>query len=97
MAIFVDARIPVVFAPASVSGPGDAVLTEANLPGHAAGCACCAPRGALSQALHRLFLARARGEVPFFRRVVITIPAAATARDSFDRDAFLAGRYRVEE
>jgi hypothetical protein len=37
---------------------------------HAAGCACCVPRHPVADALRRLFQARARGEVPFFRRVV---------------------------
>lgn len=98
MTIFVDARIPVLFAPVAESGPGDLLLTEADLsgaPGHSAGCGCCAPRGALAQALHRLFLARVRGEVAFFRRVVVTAPAAGL-REALTGDTFLAGRYRAE-
>src|SRR5271163_4734610 len=37
---------------------------------HPIGCICCAPRGPVVEALGRLFLARARGEVPWFRSVV---------------------------
>jgi len=35
------------------------------------GCLCCAIRGDLSQALRDLLSRRSRGEIPFFRRVVI--------------------------
>jgi G3E family GTPase len=35
------------------------------------GCVCCAVRGDLQQALRTLLSQRSRGEVPFFRRVVI--------------------------
>jgi hypothetical protein len=48
--------------------------------GHPAGCACCAPRTPVSQALSQLFLARARGETEFFRDVVaITVTQAGHA------------------
>jgi hypothetical protein len=100
MPIFVDARIQVVFAEAASAGPDDALLVADDAPerpGHAAGCTCCAPRGAVAEALSRLFLARARGEAPFFRRVVVAAgPEAETrVRAALDRDAFLAGRYRL--
>jgi hypothetical protein len=111
MPIFVDARIPVLFAPAATAGPGDALLTEADLPGGAmpvwaaaprphgvaSGCVCCRPGGAPAQALRRLFLARARGEVAFFSRLVVAAGAAgeAAVRQALASDAFLAGRYRV--
>jgi hypothetical protein len=80
MTRFVDARIPVVFGAPGAAGAEDVVLLEGEgagparwthvAAGHPAGCACCKPRGAAAEALGRLFLARARGEVPFFRRVV---------------------------
>jgi G3E family GTPase len=109
MPIFVDARIPVLFAAAAAAGPDDALLVAGDAPdvlvaadgpgatGHAAGCTCCTPRGAVAAALSRLFLARARGETPFFRRVVVAAgPEAETlVRAALDRDAFLAGRYRL--
>jgi hypothetical protein len=111
MPIFIDARIPVVFAPAGTAGRGDALLIEGDaatpaglpvarfsvaLPGHALGCACCAPRGPVAEALHRLFLARARGTAAFFARVVVTAgpDGEAAVRQALAGDAFLAGRYR---
>ncbi len=118
MPIFVDARIPVAFAPAASAGRGDALLIEgdgpvpdgvpdglpvarlaAALPGHVAGCACCAPRGPVAAALHRLFLARARDAAAFFTRLVVCAGAEgeAAVRQALAADAFLAGRYRVAE
>jgi hypothetical protein len=114
MPIFIDARIPVMFAPAASAGRGDAVLIEgegtapegvpvarlaAPPPGHATGCTCCAPRGPVAEALHRLFLARARGGCAFFTRVVVCAGAEGEAaiRQALAGDAFLAGRYRVAE
>src|SRR5689334_16719300 len=90
MAIFVDGRIPVrlgqvqdagrdsaLLLPASAPAPEQAIV--ARLPAtppraHPAGCACCAPRGRLAEALGRLFLARARGEAAFFREVIAVLP-----------------------
>jgi hypothetical protein len=111
MPIFIDARIPVVFAPAGAAGGGDALLIEGDgaapdglavarfsvaMPGHAVGCACCAPRGPAAAALHRLFLARARGTAAFFARVVVTAgpEGEAAVRQALTGDAFVAGRYR---
>ena len=112
MTIFVDARIPVTFAPAATAGRGDAVLIDgegavpegvpvariqATPPGHAADCTCCAPRGPVAEALHHLFLARARGACAFYTRVVVSAGAEGEAaiRQALANDAFLAGRYRV--
>ncbi|HSU06842.1 MAG TPA: hypothetical protein VLI93_14840 [Acetobacteraceae bacterium] len=44
---------------------------------HAAGCRCCTPRTSAAQALSRLFLARARREVAFFRDVLVVISSTA--------------------
>jgi hypothetical protein len=112
MAIFIDARIPIVFTAAASAGPDDALLVEgeASVPGaattarhgqdrptHAARCTCCAPRGAVAEALSRLFLARARSEAPFFHRVVVVAGAEteATVRLAVEGDAFLSVRYRL--
>ena len=84
-----DGRIAVVLGGAA--GEGDAVLLEGDgvLPegaaarftveagGHAIGCACCVPRSDAARALARLFLARARGEVALFRRVVAVTASPA--------------------
>jgi hypothetical protein len=85
-----DLRIPVVFGDVSAAGPGDAVLAEGDLPGatahfvpgagHAPGCTCCVARGEAGRALAWLLHARARGEVPYFTRIVAVVTTQA-ARD----------------
>ncbi len=110
---FDDARIPVIFAPAAAAGAGDAVLVEgdavvpaglpvdrfaAGRPGHPTVCACCAPRGAVAVAMHRMFLARARGSIAFFGRLVVAAgpTGQAAVREALASDGFLIGRYRLE-
>ncbi|WP_241665363.1 hypothetical protein [Teichococcus oryzae] len=51
---------------------------------HPAGCACCQPRNPVAIALDRLFLARARGQAPWFTEVL------AIARSEAGRDAIAA-------
>jgi hypothetical protein len=90
-----DARVELLFGPASLAGPGDAVLAAPAESGlHPAGCACCVGRGALATALGRLFMARARGEVAFFRRVVVTGADAAT-RAALAADSLVSARFRL--
>ena len=64
---------------------------------HDAGCACCRPRAGVAMALSHLLIARARGEVPFFRRV-LALPATAAGeaaiRAALRGDPLLAARYR---
>jgi hypothetical protein len=83
--------------------PGHAVgrfrLTP-SLIGHPFGCACCTPRGPVAEALGRLFLARARGEVTFFRSVVVvtaTPAVEAAVRAALAEDQVSAGRFRLAE
>lgn len=112
MAWSVDARVAVRFGGVGDAGEGDALLVEGGVPdgltgegfevsvGHVAGCACCVPQSAAAAALARLFQRRARGEVPFFRRVV-----AVTATEAGDMavwaairsDAVASARFRLEE
>jgi hypothetical protein len=69
-----------------------------SLIGHPFGCACCMPRGPVAEALARLFLARARGEVAFFRSVVAVVatPAGeAAVRAALAEDQVSAGRFRL--
>jgi hypothetical protein len=75
---------------------GVVVRLPAAMPGHRIGCACCVPRGAAAEALGRLFLARARGEVWFFRRVVVSVADAAVVREAVLADRLVAGRYRLD-
>jgi hypothetical protein len=65
---------------------------------HRIGCACCTPRGPVADALARLFLARARGEVGLFG-AVLAVPAgaagAAAIRAVLDTDQVAASRFRL--
>jgi hypothetical protein len=75
--------------------PGTAVERLALRPAlHDVACACCAPRVALAEALHRLFLRRARGEVAFFRSVVVSLTAAEIGPAL--ADPLVAPRFRAD-
>ncbi len=104
-----DERVPVRFgAPAAdeavlIEGVAGAPTGRAvawfrlapGLAGHFPGCACCVPRGPVAEALGRLFLARARGEVAWFRAVaVLATPAGeAAVRAALAGDQIAAARY----
>ncbi|MGI3778768.1 MAG: hypothetical protein ACRYGC_15875 [Janthinobacterium lividum] len=105
-----DGRIPVVIGGAA--GEGDAVLVEGDgaLPagaaarftlaagGHAIGCACCVPRSDAGRALGRLFLARARGEVAAFARVVVVAASEegrAAVEAAVGGDVVASARFRM--
>ena len=62
-------------------------------------CRCCVPRGPVAEALGRLFLARARGEVAWFHSIaVIATPAGeAAVRAALAGDQVAAGRFRLAE
>lgn len=60
---------------AGIAAPAGAVLETFSAPPHPAGCGCCVARSAAAAAFDRLFLARVKGEVPFFASV---LAAAAT-------------------
>jgi hypothetical protein len=65
---------------------------------HPSGCACCAGRASAALALDRLFLRRARGELPLFRRVlaVVASPAGeASLRAALSDDPIVSVRYRL--
>lgn len=114
MAWSVDARVPVVLGVPSDVGEADAVLVEraAALAGgaqesflpvagaHIAGCACCVARGPAAVALDRLFQRRVRGEIGFFRRVVVI---TATAEGDLEvwsalrNDPVVSARFRLVE
>ena len=101
-----DGRIPIVFGSRQDAQEGDIVL--AGLldgppgrdllagPGHGAGCACCVARTPAAQALGRLFMQRARGEVAFFRRVLVEGQACeAAVRAALQSDPVAAARFRI--
>ncbi len=110
-----DARIGVRFGAAQDAGPNDALLIEGDTPAdrpavarfslpvrnaaHPFGCLCCAPRGPVAEALGRLFLARARGELPWFRSVVAVTRSAAGAdavRAALVGDVVTTARFRED-
>ena len=109
-----DDRIPVLLALVEAAGADDAVLLEGDgalPPGaaarfsvaagmHGVGCVCCAPRSDAARALARLFLARARGEVPPFRRVIAATASAAgqaAVMAAVASDVLVSARFRMAE
>ena len=94
-----DARVPVVFGTPSETGDGDIVVAGpfGPAPGHFAGCACCAPRAPAAEALGRLFTQRARGEVAFFRRVLVVADEAEAGaiRTALETDPVASARFRL--
>ncbi len=92
MAIFVDARIPVVFGMAP--GPDDAVLVPSGGATHSVGCACCVARSPDAAGLDRLFLQRVRGQVPWFTRVVVA-GEDAQLRIVIGTDPVISARFRI--
>ena len=108
-----DERIPVRFGAAGpedaalIEGntgvPPDQPLARFRLTpgrlGHPFGCACCVPRGPVAEALGRLFLARVRGEVRWFRAVaVLASPAGeAAVRAALAEDRIAAARFRLDD
>lgn len=101
----IDARVPLVFGPVEAQSD-DHVLTEgvdfearpAAAATHVPDCACCgAGRGAVGGLLGGLFFARARGTVPFFRRVVVRVATdegRAMVVDALADDPVASGCYR---
>lgn len=94
----VAGRLPPAWAVLVPEGLATGVGTvERVRPGrtaHLPGCACCTPRAAVAEALNRLFLRRARGEVGAFRCVLAALP-----RDEVEaafRDILVSARFRLE-
>lgn len=106
--MFIDARVPVVFGTLEDAGPDDALLIEGDAavpadrvavrlsaqPIHAAGCVCCVPRSAAGSALSGLFLARGRGTVAYFKRVVAVTSDPAAVMAAIETDALASGWFR---
>jgi hypothetical protein len=108
-----DARIPIVFGgePSpddailvedgrDMPETGYAVrfAVAGGQPGHVIGCACCSLRGPAADALGRIFMARARGEAPFFGRVVVlaSVDGETAIREALTGDVVTRARYRLE-
>jgi hypothetical protein len=102
--IMTDARVAVVFGAAEAAVPGDAVLREGEdfMPdaGHVAGCACCVGRTAAGRALAALLHARARDQIPFFRRVLVVLASEAgraAVEGALANDPVAAACFRKED
>ncbi|HEX3349007.1 MAG TPA: hypothetical protein VHS58_13000 [Acetobacteraceae bacterium] len=110
--MWIDARIPVVFGALDEVRAVDAVIVEGDAipagmfglsfqPGPgvpSAGCPCCASRGPLATVVGNMFAARARGEAPFFERVVAVLATPAgrqTIRAVLTADPVCAARFRL--
>ncbi len=95
MTLFIDARIPVVFDEAL--GAKDACLapdpTWSDL--HPIVCACCGGRSPAAQAMDKLFLARVRGSIPWFSRLVVDKTGEAAVRVALTEDAVVSARFRL--
>jgi hypothetical protein len=106
----IDARVPVVFGTIADARPDDALLIEGDAPApegrvvvrlmanaqptHVAGCVCCVPRSAAGSALAGLFLARGRGDVAFFRRVIAVTTDPEAILSAIDGDILASGWFR---
>ncbi len=94
-----DMRIPVAIGGVPDVARGDvALFVTGETPNHATGCDCCVARNAAGTALGRLFLARARGEAPWFTRVVAiceTAGAEASLRTALASDPIASARFRL--
>ena len=95
------ARIPIRIGPAGSARPDSHVLVASEIAGYGArpsghvfGCACCVPRGILARSLSRLFLARIRGEVAYFREVVlVTDQDRGALEDELKADVLVTARF----
>jgi G3E family GTPase len=67
------------------------------LPSHKPGCICCTFRSPASEALGRLFRARATGAAPFFKRVVVfaSSKGEAAVREALVGDVMAATRFHL--
>ena len=99
MALMFDARIPVVFGTPLDLRDGDFVLDDAlgGEAGHDTGCRCCVGRSSAAETLGRLFLQRVRGEVAFFRRVLVISDSVAkhAIKAAVQSDPVAAARFRI--
>ncbi len=87
-------------APPPALPDGAAVLAsfDLHLSSHPTACTCCGGRSAVAVALDRLFLARVKGEAPWFDRVVALVPgkeARAALATALRDDPVSSSRFRA--
>lgn len=106
----IDARVPVIFGAIADARHDDALLIEGDVPApeghvvvrlmanatpaHLAGCVCCVPRSAAGSALAGLFLARGRGDVAYFRRVLAVTQDQEAIIEAIENDMLASGWFR---
>jgi hypothetical protein len=111
LALYIDARVPVVFGEVSDLLADDALVLDNDMAApeghsfvrlgagesdaHAARCVCCVPRSAAGSALAGLFLARGRGDIAFFRRVLVVTKEPHAIEAALVDDLLAAGWFRV--
>ena len=66
-----------------------------TLINHSIGCNCCGGRDQAALALAGLFMARARGEVEYFSRVVGDVGDVSLVRAVLEHDLFVRARFRL--
>ncbi|MBO1075985.1 hypothetical protein [Roseomonas marmotae] len=82
--------------------PGTARVERYATPAataHPIGCACCQPRSPAAIALDRLFLARMRGETPWFKEIValaVTDAGRQAVLAALQQDNVISARFRAE-
>ena len=93
--VLLDARVAEPPVPAGVTARSVAFAPVGA--DHGAGCTCCAAHSPLARTLASLVVERARGEVPFFARLVAVSDAAGRAalRASVRADPLVGSRYSV--
>lgn len=90
--VLLDERVPQPPLP-----PGVTARRVAFAASHGASCACCGGHAPLARTLARLVVERARGEVPFFARLVAVSDATGRAalRVAVRADPLVSSRYSV--
>jgi len=102
-----DARIPVDVVPALpgqaralrlATDAGTALEVDAETHQPACGCGCAPLRGPVARTFDHIFMARVRGEIPFFKRMTVSCADGATEarlRETVAADPVVSTRFRL--
>ena len=93
-----DARIEVALGDHGDARPGDLTMTLQPSAPHVLGCRCCGGRDPLASDLAAAFVARARGDLPWFDRVLLSGSAGQAGRvaDVLHADPVTRARFRLQ-
>ncbi len=94
-----DARIDVVVGDRDHARVGDLTLAVPAPTQHLIGCRCCGGRDPLASALAAAFVARARGDIPWFDRVLLIDVGQHTERvaETLESDPVTRARFRLHD